>query len=372
MIDHDDNPTRYRAIGEVLQGAAERAANQLVVGAAIVACIAVPVSVSRTISFGWNPVYGIHIAGLIAMLLLCWHRHRLAVSIKLGVVLIISISVSVSALFNTGIYGNGPIWGAFSVFVASMYLQRNAIVAVAAFFLGLYVLSGIGFMNGWLTLPADPIEYLRSPTVWGSAIIGSFFFVVLIIIVYTTQKSMTQQLILELENKTKQLAMMADHDSLTGLPNLRFIRSRTEALLEELKERGGESALFFIDLDGFKSVNDAHGHDAGDHVLKNIATALLGIVRSGDVVARVGGDEFVILVNGNASLPLPDLEDFARRILAAVQTETRYDNRSLVVGASVGLTRLANESDSYDAAVMRADKAMYRVKSEGKNGFATA
>ena len=148
--------------------------------------------------------------------------------------------------------------------------------------------------------------------------------------------------------------------------------SRTEALLDELKERCGESALFFIDLDGFKSVNDAHGHDAGDHVLKSIAAALLGIVRSGDVVARVGGDEFVILVNGNASLPLPDLEDFARRILAAVRTETRYGDRNLVVGASVGLTRLANESDSYDAAVMRADKAMYRVKSQGKNGFATA
>lgn len=372
MIDQDDNPTRYRAIGEVLQGAAERAANQLVVGAAIVACIAVPVSVSRTLSFGWNPVYGIHIAGLIAMLLLCGYRHRLAVSVKLGVVLIISISVSVSALFNTGIYGNGPLWGAFSVFVASMYLQRNAILAVAAFFLGLYVLSGIGFVDGWLTLPAAPIEYLRSPAVWGSAIIGSFFFVVLIIIVYTSQKTTTQQLILELENKTKQLAMMADHDSLTGLPNLRFVRSRTEALLGELGNRGGESALFFIDLDGFKSVNDEHGHDAGDQVLKSTATALLGIVRSGDVVARVGGDEFVILLNGNAALPLPDLEDFARRILAAVKTGTRYGERHLVVGASIGVTRLASEGDSYDAAVMRADKAMYQVKNQGKNGFATA
>ena len=166
--------------------------------------------------------------------------------------------------------------------------------------------------------------------------------------------------------------MMADHDSLTGLPNLRFVRSRTEALLGELGNRGGESALFFIDLDGFKSVNDEHGHDAGDQVLKATATALLGIVRSGDVVARVGGDEFVILLNGNAALPLPDLADFARRILAAVQTGTRYGERHLVVGASIGVTRLASEGDSYDAAVMRADKAMYQVKNQGKNGFATA
>ena len=191
MTIDSSSPTRYRAIGDVLKGEAERAADHLVVGATIVACVGVPISVSRAFSFGWSVAYGIHIAGLLAMLLLCRLRHRLAVRAKLGVVLAISIGVSISALFSTGIYGNGALWGAFSVFVASMFLRRRSIVMIAAGFLGLYLLSGYGFISGRLSLPADPMLYLQSPAVWGSAIFGSFFFLILIIIVYTNHTATT-------------------------------------------------------------------------------------------------------------------------------------------------------------------------------------
>ena len=372
MTIDSSSPTRYRAIGDVLKGEAERAANHLVVGATIVACVGVPISVSRAFSFGWSVAYGIHIAGLLAMLLICWLRHRLAVRTKLGVVLVISIGVSISALFSTGIYGNGALWGAFSVFVASMFLRRRSIVMIAAGFLGLYLLSGYGFISGRLSLPADPMLYLQSPAVWGSAIFGSFFFLILIIIVHTNHKATTQHLILELETKTKQLAMMADHDSLTGLPNLRSATAHTDAIIARLPLADSSAALFFVDLDGFKAINDRHGHDAGDHLLKAVAAALLGIVRSGDIVARVGGDEFLILLTDFGETPLPGLEKFAQRIIEAVGADVRYQGQVLKVGASVGVTPLGKERDSYDAAVKRADSAMYQVKNAGRNGYRVA
>ena len=372
MTIDSSSPTRYRAIGDVLKGEAERAANHLVVGSTIVACVGVPISVSRAFSFGWSVVYGIHIAGLLAMLLICLLRHRLAVRTKLGVVLTIASGVSISALFNTGIYGNGALWGAFSVFVASMFLQRRSIVMIAAGFLGLYLLSGYGFISGRLSLPADPMLYLQSPAVWGSAIFGSFFFLVLIIVVYTNHQATTQHLILELETKTKQLVMMADHDSLTGLPNLRSATAHTDAIIARLPLADSSAALFFIDLDGFKAINDRHGHDAGDHLLKAVAAALLGIVRSGDIVARVGGDEFLILLTDFGETPLPDLEKFAQRIIEAVGADVRYQGQVLKVGASVGVTPLGKERDSYDAAVKRADSAMYQVKNAGRNGYRVA
>jgi diguanylate cyclase (GGDEF)-like protein len=372
MTIDSSSPTRYRAIGDVLKGEAERAANHLVVGATIVACVGVPISVSRAFSFGWSVAYGIHIAGLLAMLLICWLRHRLAVRTSS-----VSCSSSRSAFryrrcSTPGIYGNGALWGAFSVFVASMFLRRRSIVMIAAGFLGLYLLSGYGFISGRLSLPADPMLYLQSPAVWGSAIFGSFFFLILIIIVYTNHTATTQHLILELETKTKQLAMMADHDSLTGLPNLRSATAHTDAIIARLPLADSSAALFFVDLDGFKAINDRHGHDAGDHLLKAVAAALLGIVRSGDIVARVGGDEFLILLTDFGETPLPDLEKFAQRIIEAVGTDVRYQGQVLKVGASVGVTPLGKERDSYDAAVKRADSAMYQVKNAGRNGYRVA
>ena len=366
------SPTRYQAIGDVLNEEAERAANQLLVGASIIASVGVPISVSRFFVFGWNNVYSLHIFGLIVVLILCFFRHRLPARIKTGVILVLSMLVSLAGLFNYGLYGNGALWGSFAVFVASMFLHRRNILAIAAVFMLIYLMAAVGYVTGLLTFPADPIDYLQSPLPWGIAIVGSFFFVVLVIIIDSNHKTTTQRLILELENKTKQLAMMAGHDLLTELPNLRSVKEHTENLVAELAAGKAESAMFFIDLDGFKKINDTHGHDAGDHVLKAVAKALLGIVRSGDIVARVGGDEFVILLTDYGETPLPDLEGFAQRIIEAAGAETRYQGQALRVGASVGITRLGRDQDSYDAAVKRADAAMYQVKNAGKNGFRVA
>jgi len=165
---------------------------------------------------------------------------------------------------------------------------------------------------------------------------------------------------------------MADHDSLTGLPNLRSATAHTDAIIARLPLANAGAALFFVDLDGFKAINDRHGHDAGDHLLKAVANALLGIVRSGDIVARVGGDEFLILLTDFGETPLPDLEKFAQRIIEAVRADVRYQGQVLKVGTSVGVTPLGKERDSYDAAVKRADSAMYQVKNAGRNGYRVA
>lgn len=367
-----NTPTRYQEISNVLREEAERASNQLLIGASIIASIGVPISVGRAFVFGWHHVYWLHIFGLLVVVGLCLFRYRLAARVKTATVLVLSMMVSFAGLFNYGLYGNGPMWGSFAVFVASMFLQRRIILVIAAAFIVIYMTAGYGYITGQLLFPVDPTRYLQSPLPWGLAIVGSFFFIVLVIIIDTNHKTTTQKLILELEKKTKQLAMMADHDSLTGLPNLRAVKQRTELLIASPELCQSGAALFFIDLDGFKRINDSHGHDAGDHVLKTVANSLLGIVRSGDMVARVGGDEFVILLADPGHSPLPELEKFAQRIINAVATETKYLDTTLRVGASVGITRLGQDQDSYDAAVKRADSAMYQVKNAGKNGYRIA
>lgn len=366
------SPARYQAIGEVLGEEAERASNQLLVGVCLIALIGVPISVSRAFVFGWHPIYALHLFGLFTVLALYAFRRRLPTGVKTGTILALAMAVSLAGLVNLGLFGNGPIWGIFAVFIASMFLRRRLVLAIAAAFIGLFILVAYGFVAGHLSFPYDPIRYLRSPLTWSVALAGSIFFVVLIIIIDSNHKATAQRLILELENKTKQLAMMADQDHLTGLANLRALKARIDELIAGQPLPAGDAALFFVDLDGFKTINDDYGHDAGDLVLKGIAGALLGIVREGDMVARIGGDEFVIVLRATPETPLPSLADFAQRIVDAAARPLPYRGSLLRTGASVGVTLLAGGGDSYDAAVKRADAAMYQVKNSGKNGYRIA
>lgn len=359
-------PMRPQAVGDMLKEEAERASDQLLVGVCLIALVGVPLSVSRAFVFGWDPIYLLHIAALATVLALYALRRRLPVRARTGTILALAMLVSLAGLLNLGLLGNGAMWGIFSVFIASMFLRQRAVLTIAATFMLIFTLAGYGFVGGHLALPLDPQRYLQSPLAWGVALAGSFFFVVLIIIIDSNHKATTQRLILELERKSKQLAMMANQDHLTGLANLRALKARIDEPVADGDSAGG--LLFFVDLDDFKRINDEHGHDAGDHVLRSVAGALLGIVRAGDMVARIGGDEFVLLLGGS---PLPAPEEFAQRIVDAVAAPIAYRDGTLRVGASVGTTRLGAD-DSYDDAVKRADAAMYAVKSAGKNAFRIA
>src|SRR4051794_5905007 len=152
----------------------------------------------------------------------------------------------------------------------------------------------------------------------------------------------------------EQLAHEASHDALTGLPNRRRMQDALDASL-----RDDAVAVLFVDLDGFKPVNDAHGHEAGDELLRQVAQRLTSCVRENDVLARVGGDEFVVLMPG---IYHPgDTDAMGARIRAAVQSPFLIDGHEVRIGASVGV-HLAPLSCDPDEALRAADHAMYTIK----------
>ncbi len=152
----------------------------------------------------------------------------------------------------------------------------------------------------------------------------------------------------------EQLAHEATHDALTGLPNRRRMQDALDASL-----RNDAVAVLFVDLDGFKPVNDAHGHGAGDELLRQVAARLSSCVRENDVLARVGGDEFVVLMPGvwNAA----DADAMCDRIRYAIGQPFPIDGHDVQIGASVGLHLAPPEGDP-DEALRAADHAMYTVK----------
>ncbi len=173
----------------------------------------------------------------------------------------------------------------------------------------------------------------------------------------------------QLKRAETALARQATHDPLTGLPNRRLL---LDALIDALQllgrgHRTGTVALMFIDLDQFKMVNDVLGHDAGDALLKTAAQRLRNAVREHDIVARFGGDEFVVLLQHVADRG--ELHDVARRILAALEVPIHVAGTEAKVGASVGIATATGPDDDPDALVRNADAAMYKAKEHGRGRY---
>ena len=161
----------------------------------------------------------------------------------------------------------------------------------------------------------------------------------------------------------RQLAELAYHDQLTGLANRIQFTRRVGDALRRRTGAAGTFAVFFIDLDGFKRVNDERGHSAGDAVLREVAGRLRGCVRAADTVARFGGDEFAVLVDGLADPA--EVHVTAARIVAAVRAPIAVDGHRATVTASVGIA-LNRPGDRADDILREADVAMYTAKTTGK------
>ncbi len=165
----------------------------------------------------------------------------------------------------------------------------------------------------------------------------------------------------------RQLTRQAFSDSLTGLANRALFSNRVEHALLERSRKAGEVAVLFLDLDGFKGVNDAQGHAVGDHLLTLVADRLRQCVRPGDTVARLGGDEFAILVVG------PDAEHFAtqvaERIRAVLAQPFVLSGREVMLAGSVGIAVTDNGDETADQVLRNADLAMYRAKASRDGGY---
>lgn len=174
-----------------------------------------------------------------------------------------------------------------------------------------------------------------------------------------------QQLVL----RQGQLINDAVHDALTKLTNRRAFIDRLEAALHRARRNRTRVGLAFIDLDGFKSVNDIHGHGAGDLLLIEVAQRLMQTARKGDLVARIGGDEFVVLVEPDKN---EGCEMLAKRLISAFRAPFELDGKRLDVTLSVGLAFYPDHGLEANDLMSAADAAMYRVKKGGRNGYALA
>ncbi|MGR3889832.1 putative bifunctional diguanylate cyclase/phosphodiesterase [Pseudomonas sp. 1152_12] len=164
----------------------------------------------------------------------------------------------------------------------------------------------------------------------------------------------------------QELTHLALHDMLTGLPNRTLLADRIQQAIQAVNEQGGCFALMFIDLDGFKPVNDAFGHHMGDQLLREVGQRLREDLRSQDTLARIGGDEFVLLVQ----LTQPDdAMGLAERQVGLINRAFKVAEHELKISASIGIALFPGNGSTPQELLMNADAAMYHAKGMGKNGY---
>jgi diguanylate cyclase (GGDEF)-like protein/PAS domain S-box-containing protein len=164
-----------------------------------------------------------------------------------------------------------------------------------------------------------------------------------------------------------KLERIANHDALTGLPNRLLLADRMELAIAHAERTHGFLAVCYLDLDGFKPVNDRLGHAAGDQLLREIAQRLLKIMRGNDTVARLGGDEFVILF-GDLKKP-EDCTELLDRLLQEIERPVPIQNEFASVTGSIGVTIFPQDGGNPEALLRHADQAMYQAKQQGKSRY---
>ncbi|XQY91391.1 diguanylate cyclase domain-containing protein [Metabacillus sp. HB246100] len=167
----------------------------------------------------------------------------------------------------------------------------------------------------------------------------------------------------EKEQKYKQ---MAYYDELTELPNRTMLNSHLRKALSRAKRKNHSISIMFIDLDGFKQVNDTHGHEAGDLLLKEVAIRLNDSVREEDLISRIGGDEFILVFEETSK---EEVASISNRILDKMKEPFTLLDHHVKISPSIGISKFPDNANSINELIINADKAMYYAKKQGKNNY---
>jgi len=219
----------------------------------------------------------------------------------------------------------------------------------------------------WTLMAYIPADILFAHS--GKLLVRLSVVAVLLFLFATLPSWFIAQFISQRKLKELELVRMANYDKLTNLPNRTLLDDRLAQLFHQSERNGQQFALLFADLDGFKAVNDDLGHDIGDHLLIDVAERMINQVRRADTVARIGGDEFIIVLSKIDKVQ--DAELVAAKVNQELSRKFMIKGQPVQIGVSIGISCYPTHGDSIDQLFKSSDHAMYCVKRHNKGSFKT-
>lgn len=337
----------------------------VILGLLVVALLALPAALVRTLSIGWLPVHSVQVALGIAAVLLFVFRRRLSVRSKAAAVIGVFWAVGLVTLIGLGLAGTGIWWLVLSsLLVSVLYSVRAGLIAMGLATAAMSLI-GLAFCLEWLPLAFDSANQMRSPGAWITAIVGATLMPLVVFGAVAALNSSTIALLKKTGEQRELIRELATHDDLTGIPTFTLALDRLEQALRALPRSGRKVGLLFIDLDGFKAINDSLGHEAGDKVLAAVARRLSPNLRAEDTLARIGGDEFLAILSGTQTTE--EVLAVAAKLQRLVRAPVEYREQEIVVGCSIGAAFAWDNRLSAEELIRSADAAMYEAKRTGSN-----
>ncbi len=341
--------------------------DRIMCGLMVLAIVGLPLSLMRWFTFGFLPIYIVHLVLSVLIVTLFIRRKKASPKIISATILIVMAGAGLSALFSFGFMGGGSSLILFTILFISILWDIKIALIFTVLYACLMGLAGYGFSSGLLNYSISPEIYLKTPIAWGVTILSNTIVAAFLVVAIHGFLSSLKKLTRQIAKQNEEIDRLANHDALTGLPTLRLANEKIKNALAMAKRNDAKAALLFLDLDGFKDINDKYGHDAGDKILKNVADKIRVIIREGDTPCRIGGDEFLVLLpqtNGDE-----EVVEVCKRIIAIVAEPIKFQSSELVVGVSIGAALYPDHAQNSKTLRKAADKAMYQVKRSGKNGF---
>lgn len=358
------------AAAESLERIRERFVENMWKGVLGVALIGTPVSLSRVVFTGWQPIYTLHLLVAACSLGIFVFLKRITLQARALLLLLLFWALGLPGLFTLGFPATSVWWLVLSCMVAGTMYPIRVGVALGLATLSVVALAGLGFTTGRLNLAFDPALYLRQPSAWATLLLvtGAFTFIVLRS-TWLYNRAVVR-LLAQISEQRDQIERISLHDRLTGLPIAQLGEDRAVMAIAAARRTSNKVAFLFIDLDDFKAVNDTYGHEAGNAVIREVAHRIRDVLRAADTVARLGGDELLAIVGDLADRAAA--ASVALKVIQAVSQPIHYRSHRISVGTSVGIAIFPDDGDDPRELRHSADVAMYAAKAAGKNRLAFA
>jgi len=270
--------------------------NNVLVGSLILVILGLPSSLMRWSDTGFMPLYAVHIFTSLATILMYVFKRLISLNMKGSIITFTLMLVGLVSMLTFGLSGIGTLFAAVCGYFSNLLWGAKIAIRISVIYIFLLCLIAFFYINSIFTPSLDLNVYVSSINSWLINIVCVI--VVTFLLIGPTSEFIKQheKLILEISNKNSEIEHLANHDKLTGLPSLRLADDRLEHAIAIADRNSSKSALLYLDLDGFKIINDSYGHDAGDIILKTISQRFQSAIRRTDTCCRIGGDEFLLII----------------------------------------------------------------------------